>query len=68
MFNRKVAHMRGARLEEMRTHTFLQPECTVVHEDCKNLKQRSRWVNFRSNIINFKVPLTDHRKYSMPGQ
>ena len=28
---------------------LLQPECTVVHEDCKSLKQRSRWVNFRSN-------------------
>jgi hypothetical protein len=24
---------------------LLQPECTFVHEDCKSLKQRSRWVS-----------------------
>jgi hypothetical protein len=29
---------------------FLQPECTVVHEACKGLKQRSRWVIFHPNI------------------
>ena len=30
---------------------LLQPECTVVHEDCKSLKQRSRWVSVHSKII-----------------
>ena len=32
VFDRKVAHMQGARLEEMRRHTILKPECTTVHE------------------------------------
>jgi hypothetical protein len=32
VFGRKVAHVQGARLEEMRMHTILKPECTTVHE------------------------------------
>ena len=28
---------------------ILQPECTVVHEDCKILQQRRRWVKFYPN-------------------
>ena len=37
----KIAHMLGARLEEMRMHTILQPECTVVHEASFKI-----WQNF----------------------
>jgi endonuclease/exonuclease/phosphatase family metal-dependent hydrolase len=31
---------------------ILQPERTFVREDCRILKQRSRWVSFRSNTLN----------------
>jgi hypothetical protein len=34
---------------------ILQPECTTVHEDCRILKQRSRWVSFRSNTTYLRI-------------
>ena len=37
----KIAHMLGARLEEMRMHKILKPECTVVHEASFKI-----WQNF----------------------
>jgi hypothetical protein len=30
---------------------LLQPECTEVHEDCKSLQQRGRWISVHSKII-----------------
>ena len=39
----KIAHMLGARLEEMRMHTILKPECTVVHEASFKI-----WQNFEA--------------------
>ena len=52
--------MQDARLEEMRMHTILKPECTVVHEDFRILKQRRRWVSFRPNTNYFSIDCHIH--------
>ena len=49
MFGWLVEELMLTNLPICEAQELLQPECTVVHEDCKSLKQRSRWVSFRSN-------------------
>ena len=39
----KIAHMLGARIEEMRMHTILEPMCAVVHEASFEI-----WQNFEA--------------------
>jgi hypothetical protein len=41
----------GGNLPICEAQEFLQPECTNVHEDCKNLQQQSRWVSLHPNTI-----------------
>ena len=50
MFGWLVEERMLTKLPICEAQEILKPECTEVHEDFKILKQRSRWVNFRSNI------------------
>ena len=40
-----------AELSIYKAQIIWQPECTIVHEDCKIVQQRSEWVALHSNII-----------------